>query len=97
MSELKIQPLADRVVLKPLIEEKSKVIVIAKTGDEEKSERGEVVAVGPGKKNDKGELVAMTVKVGDKVLFAKYTPSEIEIDGEDYLVVEEKDILAILQ
>ncbi len=97
MSELKIQPLADRVVLKPLTEEKSKVIVIAKTGDEEKPERGEVVAVGPGKKNDKGELVAMTVKVGDKVLFAKYTPNEIEIDGEEYLVVDEKDILAILQ
>lgn len=98
MSELKIQPLADRVVLKPVTEEKSKSgIVIPKTADEEKPEQGEVVAVGSGKKNDKGEVTPVAVKIGDKVLFSKYSPNEIEIDGQKYLVVREEDILAILQ
>ena len=97
MSDLKIVPLADRVVVKPITETQSKSgIVIPKSAESEKSDQGEVVAVGAGKMED-GKLVPMTIKVGDKVIFAKYSPSEVEVDGQKYLVVKEEDILATIQ
>jgi chaperonin GroES len=72
-------------------------IVLPETAEREKPVRGKVVAVGPGKLNEKGERVAMSVKVGDVVLFKKYGPDEIEIEGKKYLVGDEDDILAILE
>jgi len=72
-------------------------IVIPDTADKEKPMMGTVVAVGPGKWSEKGELVPMSVKVGDKVLFKKYGPDEVEVDGKKYLVGDEDDILAIIE
>lgn len=96
---MNLKPLADRVVLKPI--EPAEVtkggIIIPDTAEKEKSEQGEVVAVGPGKLNEKGERVALSVKVGDKVLFKKYGPDEVKIDDQEYLVAEENDIIAIIE
>ena len=72
-------------------------IVLPETADKEKPIMGTVLAIGPGKKNDKGELQPMSVAVGDKVLFKKYGPDDIEVDGKKYLVGDEDDILAIIQ
>lgn len=72
-------------------------IVLPETAEKERPIKGRVVAVGPGKRNDKGEIMPMSIKVGDIVLFKKYGPDEIEIEGKKYLVGEEEDILAIIQ
>lgn len=72
-------------------------IVLPETAEKERPIKGRVIAVGPGKRNDKGEIIPMSVKVGDIVLFKKYGPDEIEIEGKKYLVGEEDDILAIIQ
>ncbi len=72
-------------------------IVLADTAEKEKPTRGKIVAVGPGKTNEKGERVPMSVKVGDTVLFKKYGPDEVEVEGKKYLVGDEDDILAILE
>jgi chaperonin GroES len=94
---MNIKPLADRVVVKPLELEEAKVgsIYIPETA-KEKPQEGEVVAVGPGKASDTGEKVAMEVKVGDKVLYGKYSGTEVSVDGVDYLIMRESDILAII-
>ena len=94
---MNIKPLADRVVVKPIEEEEKKQggIIIPDTA-KEKPQKGEVVAVGPGKVDDNGNRIPMEVKVGDKVLFGKYAGTEVEIDGEDYLIMRESDILAIV-
>lgn len=96
---LAVKPLNDRVVIKPIIvEEKSKAgIILPETVDKEKPERGEVVAVGPGKLLENGTRAPMAVAVGNKVMFKKYSPDEIKVDGVEYLVLEESDILAILE
>jgi len=95
----KIEPLNDKVVVKPLSKEEvtKSGIVLPDTIDKEKPMQGEVVAVGPGKHLDNGKLSTMSVKVGDKVLFTKYAPDEVEIDDEEYLVIEEEKILAIVR
>lgn len=95
----KVKPLGDRVVVKPLtVEETSKAgIILPETVDKEKPERGEIVAVGPGKLLENGSRAALSVAVGNKVLFKKYSPDEIKVDGTEYLVLEESDILAILE
>lgn len=72
-------------------------IVLPDTAEKEKPMVGTVVAVGPGKLNDKGERILMSVKVGNKVLFKKYGPDEIEVDGKKYLVGDEDDVLAIIE
>jgi chaperonin GroES len=89
--------LADRVVVKPLEQEEAKVgsIYIPDTA-KEKPQEGQVVAVGPGKVSDSGDKVAPEVKVGDKVLYGKYSGTEVTVDGEDYLIMRESDILAII-
>jgi len=94
-----IKPLSDHVVLEPLKEEqKTKTgILLPETVEQEKSEQGTVVAVGPGKKGKDGKITPLEVKVGDLVLFSKYGPNEVKVDGRDYLIAEEKDILAILE
>lgn len=72
-------------------------IVLPDTAEKEKPMQGTVIAIGPGKRNEKGEVQPMSVKVGDKVLFKKYGPDEVELDGKKYLVGDEDDILAILE
>ena len=94
-----IKPLSDHVLIEPLKEEKKTKtgILLPETVEQEKSEQGTVIAVGPGKKGKDGSITPMEVKVGDIVLYAKYGPSEVKIEGKDYLIAEEKDILAILE
>lgn len=94
-----IEPLYDRVVIKPLKEEDvtPSGIVLPDTADKEKPMQGEVIAVGPGKRLKDGQLAPMSVKVGDTVLFPKYSPDEVEMNDEDYLIVEEEKILGIVR
>jgi chaperonin GroES len=93
---LKIQPLADRLVIKVVeaTEEKTKSGLYVPDTAKEKPMEGEVLAVGPGALNDKGERVPMDVAVGDKVIYSKYGGMEVKIDGEAYLILSERDILA---
>jgi chaperonin GroES len=95
---MKIKPLSNHIFIEPLEEEKttSSGIVIPETAEKEKPIKGKVLAVGPGKTSPEGKLMPMSVKVGDIVLFKKYGPDEIEIDGKKYLVGDEDEILAIL-
>jgi chaperonin GroES len=96
---MNLKPLSSHVFLEPLEEEKVTKggIVLPDSAEKEKPMKGKVLAVGPGKVNDKGEVQAVAVKVGDVVLFKKYGPDEIEMDGKKYLVGDEDDILAILE
>ena len=96
---MNFKPLSNRVFLEPLEEEKTTKsgIVLPDSAEKEKPIKGKVIATGPGKVSEKGERVPMSVKVGDKVLFKKYGPDEIELDGKKYLVGDEDDILAILE
>ncbi|MCA1804559.1 MAG: co-chaperone GroES [Xanthomonadaceae bacterium] len=95
---MNIRPLHDRVIIKRMEEERMSAggIVIPDSAAE-KPIRGEVMAVGHGKRNDKGDLVALDVKVGDKVLFGKYSGTEVKVDGQDLLVMREEDIMAVLE
>ena len=94
---MKIKPLADRVVIKPLESiEKTKGGIYVPDTAKEKPQEGEIVAVGPGRTSDTGELVKMEVKVGNKVLYGKYAGTEVTIEEEEYLIVRESDILAIV-
>ena len=94
---MNIKPLADRIVVKPLeaAEKKQGNIIIPDTA-KEKPMQGEIVAVGPGKVSDNGQKVAMEVKKGDKILYGKYSGTEVQIDGADYLIMRESDVLAVL-
>ncbi len=96
---VKIRPLSDRVVLKQIsLEEKTKSgIILPDTAEKEKPEQGQVIAVGPGRLLKDGKRAALELKVGDKVLFSRYSPTEVKIGKEEYLVVKEEDILAILE
>ncbi|MCH8748616.1 co-chaperone GroES [Patescibacteria group bacterium] len=96
---MKIQPLHDKVIIKPLNEEEvtESGIVLPDTVDKEKPMQGEVIAVGPGKMDESGKRIPMSVKKGETVLFTKYGPDEVEIDGEEYLVIEEDKILGIVK
>jgi len=97
MAKLKLNPLADRVVVKPAeAEEKTKGGIILPDTAKEKPVEGTVVAIGPGKVSDNGELVKPTVKVGDKVLYGKYSGTEVTIDGDEYLIMRESDIFGIV-
>ncbi len=95
---MKIRPLHDRVLIKRMEEERTSPggIVIPDTAAE-KPIKGEVIAVGQGKVLDSGELRALTLKKGDKVLFGKYSGTEVKLDGEDYLVMKEDDVMAVLE
>lgn len=96
---MKLKPLSDRVIIEPISEEKKSKggIILPETVDKERPEKGRVVAVGPGKIDDKGKRVPPNVKKGDIVLFTKYGPNEIKIEGKEYLIAREEDILAILE
>ena len=94
---MNVRPLADRVIVKPIeAEEKTKSGIVLPDTAKEKPQEGEVVAVGPGRYED-GKLVPMNVKQGDRVLFAKYAGTEIKLDGEEYLIMRESDILGIIE
>ncbi|MBD1396266.1 co-chaperone GroES [Pontibacter sp. JH31] len=94
---MSIKPLADRVIVAPAAaEEKTKSGIIIPDTAKEKPQRGEVVAVGEGKVSEQGALMKPQVTVGDQVLYGKYAGTEISIDGNDYLIMRESDILAIL-
>lgn len=95
---MKVQPLGDRVLVKPMeAEEKTKGGIVLPDTAKEKPQQGEVVAVGKGKLLDNGEVKPLEVKVGDKVLYGKYAGTEVTIDGEEYLIIREDDILAIIK
>jgi chaperonin GroES len=97
MSELKLKPLADRVVVKPSeAEEKTAGGIILPDTAKEKPVEGTVVAVGTGKTADDGKLIKPEVKVGDRVLYGKYSGTEVTINGEEYLIMRESDIFGIL-
>jgi chaperonin GroES len=94
---MKIKPLADRVIIKPAAaEERTKGGIILPDTAKEKPVVGEIVAVGPGKVSDDGKKIAMEVKVGDKVLYGKYSGTEVTYEGEEYLIMREADIFAIV-
>jgi len=94
---INLKPLGSRVVVEPIEQEEITAggIVLPETA-KEKPQKGTVLAAGPGDRNDKGERIAMDVKVGDTVLFAKYSGTEIKYDGKKLLILRESDILAIL-
>lgn len=95
---MNLKPLSDHLIVKPVQgDQKTKSgIVLPDTIDKEKPERGEVIAVGEGRVLDNGNRLPMSVKVGNKILFKKYSPDEIKVDGEEYLVLSESDVMAIL-
>ena len=94
---LNLKPLADRVVVEPApAEDKSAGGIILPDTAQEKPQQGTVVAAGPGKVSDSGSLIKMTVKKGDKVLYGKYSGTEIALEGTDYVIMCESDILAVL-
>lgn len=96
---MKLKPLHDNVIVKPLnVSDKTKAgIYLPETADKEKPERGEVIAVGPGKLMENGQRAPISVKIGNQVMFKKYSPDEIKIDGKEYLLIGEGDILAVLK
>lgn len=95
---MKIKPLADRVIVKPsdVVESKTTGGIIIPDTAKEKPQEGEIVSVGKGKLDEDGKPIKMNVKVGDKVLYSKYGGTEIKYEGEDYLIMSESDILAII-
>lgn len=98
MASFKIQPLADRVVVQPMAaEEKTKGGIILPDTAKEKPIEGTIVAVGQGKVSEDGKVTALTVKVGDKVLYGKYSGTEVSIDGAEYLIMRESDIFGIIK
>ncbi|MBI2038988.1 MAG: co-chaperone GroES [Candidatus Niyogibacteria bacterium] len=98
---LKVQPLGDRVLVEPLSKEDTEGrtksgLVIPDTAEKERPEQGKVIATGKGRHTDEGKLIPLAVKKGDRVLFSKYGPTELKLDGKNYLIVKEEDILAII-
>jgi chaperonin GroES len=94
----KLQPLGDRILIKVVEkEEKTAGGIFLPDTAKEKSQVGEIAAVGPGGRNDKGDRVVPEVKIGDKVMYSKYAGTELKIDSVDYLLLTEKDILAIVE
>lgn len=97
MSEIKLKPLGDRVLVKPAAaEEKTAGGIILPDTAKEKPVEGNVVAVGPGKVAEDGKTIKMEVKVGDRVLYGKYSGTEVTINGEEFLIMRESDIFGIL-
>lgn len=95
---MKIKPLADKVIVKPSESSENKTpggIIIPDTA-KEKPQEGKIVAVGPGRTDDNGKIIPMNVKVGEKVLYSKYGGSELKYEGEEYLIMSESDILAVI-
>ena len=96
MSKVNLKPLGGNLLVKAVVEKSISGIVLPDTIDKEKPQKGEVIALGTGKIAKDGKKIAFNVKIGDIVLFKKYSPDEVELDGEDYLIMDEDAILAIL-
>ncbi len=99
--KLNITPLGDKVVVEPLSElERGRAtksgIFIPETADKERPEQGTVVAVGPGKRDDAGKVWPISVKIGEKVMFTKYGPDELKLDGKEYFILSESNILCVI-
>jgi len=93
---MKIKPLEDRIIVKTLeAEEKTAGGIIIPDNAKEKPQKGEVIAVGPGKFSDEGKRIEMSLKAGDKILYGKYSGTEVKVDGKDYLIMRESDVLAV--
>ncbi len=94
---MKIRPLHDRVIVKRLDNERKTASgIVIPDNAAEKPDQGEVVAVGPGKKDDNGKLIAMDLKVGDRVLFGKYSGQSVKVEGEELLVMREEDVMGVI-
>jgi chaperonin GroES len=95
---MSFRPLHDRIVVKRIdADEKTSGGIIIPDTAQEKPQAGEVIAVGPGARNERGELVALDVKVGDRVLFGKWSGTEVKIDGNDLLIMKESDVMGVLE
>lgn len=95
---MKFRPLHDRIVARRVSsEEKTKGGIIIPDTAKEKPQEGEVIAVGPGARNDQGQIVALDVKVGDRILFGKWSGTEIKIDGEELLIMKEADVMGVIE
>lgn len=95
---MKVKPLGDRVLVEPLeAEDKTSGGIVLPDTAKEKPQQGKVVSVGGGRRNDEGELIAMEVKKGDLILFSRYSGTEVKLDGKEYLIMREADILAVLK
>ena len=100
MAKTKVLPLGDRVLVLPIKNDGTKTksgLIIPETVSKERPEQGKVIAVGEGKFLDNGEVRPLNVKKGDIVLFSKYGPDEIKVDGEEYLIISESNILAVIE
>jgi chaperonin GroES len=95
---MNLRPLADRLIIAAGKKEEvtASGLVLPDTASKERPEQGEVIAVGPGRLDEDGERMPMSVKVGDTVVFKKYAPDEVEVDGKEYLVISESDVLAVI-
>jgi chaperonin GroES len=97
MAKTKFRPLHDRVVVRRIeAEEKTKGGIIIPDSAKEKPQEGEIVAVGPGGRDEAGKLTPIDVKVGDRVLFGKWSGTEVKLDGEDFLIMKESDIMGVI-
>ena len=97
MAKTKFRPLHDRVVVRRLeSEEKTKGGIIIPDSAKEKPQQGEIVAVGPGGRDESGKLIPIDVKVGDKVLFGKWSGTEVKLDGDEFLIMKESDIMGVV-
>jgi chaperonin GroES len=95
---MKLRPLADRVIVKRVEQEtKTASGIVIPDNAAEKPDQGEVLSVGPGKRNERGDIVSMNVKKGDRVLFGKYSGTEVKVDGEELVVMREEDVMAVIE
>ncbi len=96
---MNLRPLSDKVIVTASTKEEKTAsgLVLPDTASKERPEQGTVIAVGPGRFDEDGERMPMSVKVGDKVMFKKYSPDEVKVDGKDYLVLSESDIIAVIE
>ncbi|MEI7610533.1 MAG: co-chaperone GroES [Rhodospirillaceae bacterium] len=95
---MKFRPLHDRVVVKRLeSEQKTKGGILIPDTAKEKPQQGEIIAVGPGARDDSGKIVALDVKAGDRILFGKWSGTEVKIDGDEFLIMKESDIMGIIE
>ena len=93
-----LRPLNDHVLVKAVAkEERTATGIILPDTSKEKPEKGEVIAIGPGKLNDNGIRQPMSLKIGDKIIFTKYSPNEVKIDDQEYLILNESDVLAVIE
>ena len=95
---IKVRPLHNRLIVERVDEdEKTKGGIIIPDSAKEKPQQGRVASIGPGKRDEKGNLIAMDVQKGDRVLFAKYSGTDVKLEGDDFLIISEDDVLAILE